>query len=122
MAETSLPGETSGEMIAAASTSWLPTRFSITGSSNGAIPIGFAKVVNTSRPVGATTQWIVFDFWTRRYRGRGSHMPIHLFHDEILHGWGSFIGDNHGSYRWDSSYAGCGASSRHCILPKIRLA
>ena len=98
MSEISLPGEFSGDLAAAASTSFcpLPSSFSILGSSDN-MPTGFAKVANTNRPAGVTTQWIVFDFWTSNYRNRGSHMPIHLFHDEIVHGWGSFIGDNHES-------------------------
>jgi hypothetical protein len=63
-------------------------------------------VYTTSRPVGATTQWLVFDFYTVNYRNAGSHMFMPLFWDDVLHGWGAFIGDNH------ESPAGCGSSSR----------
>lgn len=91
----------------------LDPSFSIVASGNYPVQAtGGITAPNTSRPVGATTQWLVFDFYTTNYRGRGSHMPLALFHENVLHGWGAFIGDNHASIRWDGSYAGCGSSSR----------
>lgn len=110
MEEISLPGESS--TTESGSGCPLPNSWSIVAGSDG-MPAGFVKVANTNRPPEATTQWIVFDFFTRYYRGRGAHMPIALFHEETMHGWGTFIGDNHGSYRWwDGTYAGCGPDSR----------
>lgn len=101
-----LPIESGGQASSAASTSTcpLPSNFSIVGDSNGAAS-GLTKVADTYRPPGVTTQWIVFDFATINYRDNGSHMPITLFHEDILHGWGSFIGDNH------LSSVGCGSSA-----------
>ncbi len=101
-----LPIESANQSISAAPTSTcpLPVVFSIVGDSNGAAS-GFAKVADTYRPPGVTTQWIVFDFATINYRGIGSHMPINPFHEEIVHGWGGFIGDNHLSPK------GCGSSA-----------
>lgn len=84
----------------------LPASLTIAGTATNVEATGGITVSNTSRPVGATTQWLVFDFWTNQYRGRGSHMPMALFHAPILHGWGAFIGDNHGASN------GCGSSSR----------
>jgi hypothetical protein len=107
MENIGLPGESSSEGSSTASTSScpLPSNFSIVANEDGEA-VGFAKVADTNRPPEATTQWIVFDFFTRGYRLAGSHMPIALFHEDTMHGWGSFIGDNH------ASPAGCGASSR----------
>lgn len=93
-----------GQSAASGGSCPLPSSFSILGDSNGGT-WGFAKVASTNRPPAATTQWIVFDFYTRRYRIADAHMPVALFHEETMHGWGALIGNNSGSA------FGCGGSS-----------
>lgn len=102
MEDIALPGQKSS--ATSTYTCPLPGRYSILGNSNGEA-VGFIKVANTNRPPNVTTQWITFDFSTENYRDNGSHMSIVLFHEELVHGWGGFIGDNH------ESVAGCGASA-----------
>jgi hypothetical protein len=82
----------------------LPPSFSISGTNNGPVS-GVQDKYYTSRPGGATTQWLVFDFHTVNFRNAGTHMFMPLFWDDVLHGWGAFIGDNHEGN-------GCGSSSR----------
>lgn len=84
----------------------LDQSYSIVGTTTNVEATGGVTVSNTNRPVGATTQWLVFEFYTVNYRARGSHAPLVLFHDDVLHGWGAFIGDNAGSPQ------GCGSSAR----------
>jgi len=103
MEDLVLPGQQ--QSAASSSACPVPGNYSIVGDSNGNA-VGFMKVANTNRPPNVTTQWMVFDFYTENYRDRGSHMPIALFHEDTMHGWGTFIGDNH------LSAAGCGASAR----------
>lgn len=78
--------------------------FSIIGDAQGRA-IGGVDVHQTQKPTGAETQWVTFDFYTRNYRGSRSHMPIVLRHEDLLHGWGAFIGDN------QASAMGCGPDS-----------
>lgn len=103
MENITLPGEVAA--TSSGSTCTLPSFFSIV-SNGDTIPLGNIKVLNTNRPPDTDTQWLVYDFYTIGYRNAGAHMPNVMFHEDVLHGWGAFIGDNHGS-----PY-GCGASSR----------
>lgn len=77
MEHRSLPGDSLNAIVQQSSTSTcpLPSNFAIAGNSNGE-PVGNVSVLNTYRPVDATTQWIVFDFWTQTFRDRGAHVPI----------------------------------------------
>jgi len=89
---------------AASSTCPLPANFNMSGLSNGE-PYGSQHSLTSSRPARTSTQWVVFEFYTKNYRGVGVHSPITLFFDLKLQGWGGFIGDNHGSS------AGCGSTA-----------
>ena len=89
---------------AASSTCPLPANFNMSGLSNGTA-WGAQFALTSSRPPGVSTQWVVFEFYTKNYRGVGVHSPITLFFDQKLQGWGGFIGDNHGSS------AGCGSTA-----------
>lgn len=74
----------------------LPTEFSIVGDSTGE-PVGELMFPHSNRPAGAETQWLLFDFYTYKYRLAGSHVPIVLRFKDVVHGWGALIGDNHNS-------------------------
>ncbi|MBK8993489.1 MAG: hypothetical protein IPM40_18285 [Gammaproteobacteria bacterium] len=90
--------------MAVSSTCPLPANFNMSGLSNGQA-YGSQQSLTSNRPVGTSTQWIVFEFYTKNYRGAGTHSPTTLFFDEALQGWGGFFGDNHGSS------AGCGTTA-----------
>lgn len=93
----SLPGESlSPSMSTTSTTCPLPSSFSIWADSNGNA-LGDTMITNTFRPAGVTTQWIVLDFLSINYRTAGAHLPIALFHEYNMHGWGGFIGDNSNS-------------------------
>ena len=89
---------------AASSTCPLPANFNMSGLSNGTA-WGAQFSLTSSRPPGVSTQWVVFEFYTKNYRGAGTHSLTTLFFDQTLQGWGGFIGDNHGSS------AGCGTTA-----------
>jgi hypothetical protein len=74
----------------------LPSAFSIVGDSSGNA-IGGVDFHGTGRPPGTNTQWLSFDFYTTNYSGSNSHAPLVLRHEDTLHGWGAFLGDNSGS-------------------------
>lgn len=86
----------SGPMAQSSSTTTcpLPSSFTLVSNSSG-VPQNNEMHLDTSRPADATTQWVVFDYYTVDYRGAGSHLPIVAFFENDLHGWGAFIGDNH---------------------------
>jgi hypothetical protein len=93
-AEMSLPGESLGSGGAAASSSscTFPTALTFVGVDG--VAVGNFNVAGTNRPAGTNTQWLIYDFYTTDYRGAGSHMISSLFHKDINHGWGNFIGDS----------------------------
>ena len=94
-----------GQLSSATGNCPLPASLAIAGNANGEAIGGF-DIHFSNRPVGKNTQWIAFDFYTKSYRGSRSHMPIALRHEDLLHGWGGFIGDNRFSPQ------GCGGNSR----------
>lgn len=85
-----------GAVAAMSSSCPVPANFNLSISSNGSV-YGTQSFLSTNRPSNTTTQWVVFEFFTKSYRGAGSHIPIVPFFKDALHGWGGFIGDNHGS-------------------------
>jgi len=95
-------GESSS--LAVASTCPLPANFNMSGLADGRA-WGTQFSLTSSRPSGASTQWVVFEFYTKNYRGVGVHSPIRLFFAKELQGWGGFFGDNH------VSSAGCGSTA-----------
>ncbi len=107
-----------GTMAATASSCPIPANFNIS-KINGTVYGNAPELVqnNTGRPASATTQWAVFEFYTKNYRGGGSHLFMSLFsQDELqdpydLQGWGGFIGDNHGGHDVLGNYTGCGSNA-----------
>lgn len=81
--------EISGQGAAASSsyTCPFPSSMSITFNSSGKA-MGNKSVLSTSKPAGANTQWVTFDFWTDKYRGKDSHVPVALWFKNDLYGWG----------------------------------
>jgi len=102
-------GESSS--MAVSSTCPLPANFNMSGLSNGE-PFGTQFSLTSSRPSGASTQWVVFEFYTKNYRGVGVHSPITLFFAKELQGWGGFFGDNSGGYFPLGNYIGCGTTAK----------
>ncbi len=85
-----------GTMAAMASSCPIPANFNISNLNGNVYGNGSALVQNnTGRPANVTTQWAVFEFFTRSYRGSESHLFMPLFFKDTLQGWGGFIGDNH---------------------------
>jgi len=70
------------------------------------MPVGNQAVYYTSKPSEATTQWLVYDFYTENYRGNGSHVAMALWFKDDLYGWGGLIGDNSGD-----PVRGCGTTA-----------
>ena len=95
---------------AASSTCPLPASFNMSGLADGRA-WGSQRSLTSSRPAGTSTQWVVFEFYTKNYRGVGVHSPITLFFDLELQGSGGFIGDNHGGYFPIGNYIGCGTTA-----------
>ena len=70
-----------GTMAATASSCPLPVDFNISKINGTVYGNGPALVQNsTGRPANATTQWAVFEFMTKNYRGGESHLFMPLFY------------------------------------------
>jgi len=96
--------------MAVSSTCPLPANFNMSGLSNGQA-YGSQYSLTSNRPAGTSTQWVVFEFYTKNYRGMPIHSPITLFYDDVLQGWGGFFGNNSGAYDPQGNYVGCGSTA-----------